>query len=68
MITQKHLYPITIIPGLKNKERDLLIDNNYIFCQDLVKRDFNKIKKDLSLASWQINRLINQAQQFVNHK
>jgi hypothetical protein len=61
MIERSGLYPITVLQGLTNAQKQLLMDKKIVVCEDLVKKP--KVLASLSLSPRKMEALLFEARQ-----
>lgn len=66
MIEESRLYPITVIQGLNNSQKQFLIEKNAVVCQDLVSRP--KLLNSLGLSARKMETLLFEARQLSPQK
>jgi hypothetical protein len=60
-IESKKLYPVSILPSLKKKQKKKLFDNNIITIQDFLENNPNSIARGISTSQEKANRLFAEA-------
>jgi hypothetical protein len=61
IIEENKLYPITVLPSLKGRMKDVFVSKNLMLAKDVLEVDINKLSRMFNISKNQFNSLIKES-------
>ncbi len=65
LLEKKRLYPITTLRNVSKREEELLIDNGFVFCRDLLKEEPKIISNSTGIKLKKVHEIVKEAKSLV---